>query len=143
MPDYLWYEICLTITFLKNLENHSHLNDDAPTPIEAFTGKKPNLSFLRVVGSKAHVLVPKEVREHKFKPRAVIRRLVGYDGVNQYRMWVPEMNAIVWGRNITLEEDDVVYEKVGRFEEDEEGLGRLILTDPNEIKNLVTTIDHI
>ena len=39
MPDYLWYEICLTITYLGNLLPHSYLrNDDAPTPIEAFTG---------------------------------------------------------------------------------------------------------
>lgn len=144
MPDYLWYEICLTITCLGNLLPHSYLRDDnAPTPFQAFTGKKPNLSHLRVIGSKAHVLVPKEVRQHKFKPRAVIGRLVGYDGVNQYRMWIPEMNAIVWGRNITLNEDDVIYEKVGQFEEDEEGLGRLILTDPEEIKDLVAIIDHI
>jgi hypothetical protein len=142
MPDYLWYEICLTITYLGNLLPHSYLrDDDAPTPIRAFTGKRPNLSHLRVIGSKAHVLVPKEVREHKFKPRAVIGRLVGYDGVNQYRMWVPEMNAIVWGRNITLDEDNVVYEKVGQFENDEEGLGRLILTDLEEIKDLVAKID--
>ncbi len=143
MPDYLWYEICLIITYLGNLLPHSHLHNDAPTPIQAFTGKKPNLSHLRVIGSKAHVLVPKEIREHKFKPRSVIGRLVGYDGVNQYRMWVPEMNAIVWGRNITLDEDDVVYEKVGQFQEDEEGLGRLILTDPNEILDLISKIDHI
>ena len=52
------------------------------------------------------------------------------------------MNAVVWGRNITLEEDDVAYEKVGHFEEDEEGLGRLILTNQDEIKNLVASIDH-
>ena len=25
LPDYLWYEICLTITYLGNLETHSHL----------------------------------------------------------------------------------------------------------------------
>jgi hypothetical protein len=144
MPDNLWYEICLTITYLGNLLPHSHLHDDnAPTPVQAFTGKKPNLSHLRVIGSKAHVLIPKEVRTHKFKPRAVIGRLVGYDGVNQYRMWIPEMNAIVWGRNITIEEDNVIYEKVGQFQEDEEGLGRLILTDPDEIKDLIAKIDHI
>jgi hypothetical protein len=89
------------------------------------------------------VLIPKEVREYKFKPRAVIGRLVGYDGVNQYRMWVPEMNVIVWGRNITLDEDNVVYEKATQFQVDEEGLGRLILTDSNEIKDLVANIDYI
>jgi len=142
MPNNLWYEICLTITYLGNLETHSHLSVDAPTPIEAFTGKKLNLSHLRVIGSKAHILIPKEIREHKFKPRAVIGRLVSYDGVNQYRMWVPEMNAIVWGRNITLDENNVVYERAGTFEDDEEGLGRLILTDTNEIHDLVTKIEH-
>jgi hypothetical protein len=57
-------------------------------------------------------------------------------------MWVPEMNTIVWGRNITLEEDDVVYEKVSQFENNEEGLGRLILTDPDKIKSLVASINH-
>jgi hypothetical protein len=57
-------------------------------------------------------------------------------------MWIPEMNAIVWSRNITLEEDDVVYEKISQFEDDEEGLGRLILTDPDEIKSLVASIDY-
>jgi hypothetical protein len=58
-------------------------------------------------------------------------------------MWVPEMNAIVWDRNITLDKDDVKYEKAGQFQEDEEGLGRLILIDSNEIKDLVTNIDYI
>jgi hypothetical protein len=37
---------------------------------------------------------------------------------------------------------NVVYEKVTLFEEDEEGLGRLILTDHEEIKDLVARIDH-
>jgi hypothetical protein len=89
------------------------------------------------------VLIPKEVREYKFKPRAVIRRLVGYNSVNQYRIWVPEMNVIVWGRNITLDEDNVVYEKATQFQINKEGLGRLILTDSNEIKDLVANIDYI
>ena len=57
-------------------------------------------------------------------------------------MWVPKMNAIIWARNITLDEDNIVYERVGSFQEDEEGLGCLILTNPDEIKDLVANIDH-
>jgi hypothetical protein len=53
------------------------------------------------------------------------------------------MNTIVWSRNITLDKDNVVYEKATQFQENEEGLGRLILTDPNEIKDLVANIDYI
>src|SRR6266516_7228729 len=33
MPDYIWYEICLIITYLGNLLPHSHLHNDATTPI--------------------------------------------------------------------------------------------------------------
>jgi hypothetical protein len=57
-------------------------------------------------------------------------------------MWIPEINTIVWGRNITLDEDNVIYKKATQFQADEEGLGRLILTDSNEIKNLIANIDH-
>jgi hypothetical protein len=52
------------------------------------------------------------------------------------------MNAIVWGRNITLDKDNVVYKKATQFQVDKKGLGRLILTDLNEIKDLITNIDH-
>ena len=37
----------------------------------------------------------------------------------------------------------MVYKKVSQFQEDEEGLGRFIFTDPNEIKDLVISIDHL
>jgi hypothetical protein len=36
----------------------------------------------------------------------------------------------------------VVYKKVNQFKDNEEELGRLILTDPDEIKSLVASIDH-
>jgi len=84
LPDYLWYEICLTITYLGNLKTHSHLQNDVLTLIQAFTNKKLNLSHLWVIRSKAHVLIPKEVREYKFKPRAFIRKLIDYNDINQY-----------------------------------------------------------
>jgi hypothetical protein len=88
MPDYLWYEICPTITYLGNLLPHSYLrDDDAPTPIQAFTGKKPNLSHLHVIGSKAHVLVPKEVRQH---PDCLIVPAERYELFNGYRCTISQ-----------------------------------------------------
>jgi hypothetical protein len=53
------------------------------------------------------------------------------------------MNTIVWGRNITLDKDNVIYKKATQFQIDKKGLGRLILTDSNEIKDLITNIDYI
>jgi hypothetical protein len=53
------------------------------------------------------------------------------------------MNTIVWGRNIILDKDNVVYKKATQFQADKKGLKRLIFTDPNEIKDLITNIDYI
>jgi hypothetical protein len=36
----------------------------------------------------------------------------------------------------------VVYKKATQFQTDKEGLGRLIFTDPNEIKDLIINIDY-
>jgi len=53
------------------------------------------------------------------------------------------MNIIIWDRNIILKKNDVIYEKISNFEEDEEDLRRFILIDPDKIKSLITSIDHL
>jgi hypothetical protein len=139
-PGCLWYEICLTITYLGNLETQSSppRRSDAYSGIHGKETKSVTSPSHRVKGT-----CPNPKGDERTQVQASCSRWnVGYDGVNQYRMWAPEMNAIVWGRNVTLDEDNVVYEKAGRFEEDEEGLGKLILTDPDEIKDLADKIDH-
>jgi hypothetical protein len=127
LPKELWFEICLTVAYLKNLWPHSHLK--YKTPYEVYTGRKPNLSHLRVIGSKAHILVPKEVREHKFKSRSVLGRLLGYEGSNQYRLWAEETNKIVWARDVQLEEYNEIYSEA-RSHDDDDVSGTLIL-DPD------------
>lgn len=102
LPTSLWYEICLTITYLKSLWPHAHLGNK--TPYECIHNRKPDLSHLRVIGSKAWVLIPKPSRAHKFDPRAVICRLLGYEGSNQYRLWSPEQNKIIWARDVSIDE---------------------------------------
>jgi hypothetical protein len=48
------------------------------TSYELLTGKKPNVSYFRVFGSKCFILV-KRGRKSKFAPKAVERFLLGYD----------------------------------------------------------------
>jgi hypothetical protein len=57
-------------------------------------------------------------------------------------MWVSEINIIIWSRNITLDKNNIVYEKADAFQDDKEGLGKLILTDTDEINDLVTKIEY-
>jgi hypothetical protein len=44
--------------------------------------REPDLAYLRVIGSKAWVLILKKSRGGKFKPRAAVYRLLGYIGSN-------------------------------------------------------------
>ncbi len=48
------------------------------TSYELLTGKKPNISYFRVFGSKCFILV-KRGRKSKFAPKAVEGFLLGYD----------------------------------------------------------------
>jgi hypothetical protein len=82
LPECLWFHVSQTVVFLKNLWPHSHL--DYYTPFERIWGRKPDLSFLRVIGSKSWVLIPKEDQGHKFLLRAKVCRLLGYISSGQY-----------------------------------------------------------
>jgi hypothetical protein len=102
LPERLWFHVAQTVVFLKNLWPHSHLQYD--TPYERMWGRKPDLSFLRVIGSKSWVFIPKEVRGHKFLPRAKVCRLLGYISSGQYVFWDQESDCIVYARHVDIDE---------------------------------------
>jgi transposase InsO family protein len=57
------------------------------TSYELLTGKKPNVSYFRVFGSKCFILV-KRGRKYKFAPKAVEGFLLGYDSnTRAYRVF--------------------------------------------------------
>lgn len=55
-----WAEAVNTAVYLRNRSIASGLNDK--TPFEIWTGRKPNISHLRIFGSNVMVLVSKETR---------------------------------------------------------------------------------
>src|SRR5205814_5989138 len=59
------------------------------TPFQAWHGTKPNLSNLRIIGSKVWVQLSKEIRT-KLDFNAREMSMVGYDGTNQWRCWDEE-----------------------------------------------------
>ena len=66
------------------------------TPIEKWTGHKPHLSKLRILGSKALCQIQKSQRGRKFEPVAYMRASVNYNNSsNAYRVWDPS-NAKVY-----------------------------------------------
>jgi hypothetical protein len=75
-PDRFWAEaINIVCYFINHLYLHWILKK---TSYELLTGKKPNVSYFRVFGSKCFILI-KSSRNSKFAPKAVQGFLLGYD----------------------------------------------------------------
>ena len=55
LPGYLWAEVLEATNMLRNMTPVTNL---ACTPFEKWTRHKPNLSKLRVIGSKAFCQIP-------------------------------------------------------------------------------------
>lgn len=106
LPHKLWYEIAISMTYLRTIRPHRLLKR---TPYETLFNRKPHLAHLRAIGSRTTALIPKEGRENKLQSVTVIGRLVGYEGTNQYRMWDPQRDKIVWVRDVKINESDTEY----------------------------------
>lgn len=77
------------------LRNYTPCEGLNKTPHELWTGLKPNLKKIRVIGCKAFCQIEKKTRKGKFFPVAYIGVLLGYV-VNDpsYRVWCPESNKV-------------------------------------------------
>jgi hypothetical protein len=84
-PDRFWAEEINTACYsINRLYLHRILKK---TSYELLTGKKPNVSYFRVFGSKCFILV-KRGRKSKFAPKAVEGFLLGYDSnTRAYRVF--------------------------------------------------------
>ena len=76
LPEEYWSEALLTANYVRNLCAVSNLTH---TPHQAFFHKVPDVSHLRVFGSKCSVLTPKHKRGGKFFPVSLEGVFLGYD----------------------------------------------------------------
>jgi transposase InsO family protein len=91
LPKELWAEIACAVAHLKNRSPTSALN--GMTPYEALYGRRPDVSHLIAIGTKAFVHTPKK-KTKKLDSRSLEGIMVGYGGSNQYRIWIPGTNKI-------------------------------------------------
>jgi hypothetical protein len=84
-PDWFWVEAINTACYsINRLYLHRILKK---TSYEFLTGKKPNVSYFRVFGSKCFILV-KRSRKSKFASKVVEGFLLGYDSnTRAYRVF--------------------------------------------------------
>ncbi|XP_062541020.1 uncharacterized protein LOC134209055 [Armigeres subalbatus] len=83
LPKKLWREAVQAAVYIVNRSPTVALNKK--TSYEMWYGHKPDVSKLRIWGSKAYSFVPKEKRS-KLDARSQVCYSVGY-GVNGYRLW--------------------------------------------------------
>ncbi|KAL0024617.1 hypothetical protein WJX77_003523 [Trebouxia sp. C0004] len=70
-----WAAAASTATYVKNRSPSSH---SSHTPWEPFFGRKPDVSGMRVFGSKAYVHVPKQLRR-KLDSLSTTGTFIGYE----------------------------------------------------------------
>ena len=84
LPKTLWDELIKTVAYLKNRSP----GINGITAYELSNHVRPNLSHLKVVGSRAWVHIPKEKRV-KLDVRSWQGIFIGYEGKNHYRVYNP------------------------------------------------------
>jgi transposase InsO family protein len=100
LPQELWAEAAVTANYLRNRSPTSGHNK---TPLEVFSGVKPDVSHLRVFGSVAYAHLPKE-RRTKLDDKAVRGLMVGYATATKgYRILMPD-NSVITSRDVVFNE---------------------------------------
>lgn len=97
----LWAEALAAAVYVMN---RSPKAGATVTPWEAFTGRRPNVSNLRVWGGRAWALKP-DKDQHRLESRTAVGRFVGYTvSGNAYRVLLDDSDQVVERRDILVEE---------------------------------------
>lgn len=103
MPKEFWAEAVACAVYLLNRCPTKSVKDQ--TPIEAWSGKKPDISHLRIFGSIAYKHVPEQERT-KLDDRSEKFVFIGYDGKSKgYKLYNPINGKIVVSRDVEFNED--------------------------------------
>jgi transposase InsO family protein len=98
VPAQLWSEVINTAAYITN-RIITRANVDI-TPDERFTGKKPDLSNIRIFGSRAFIHVADSLRK-KLDSKTIEGILIGYDNQSKaYRCYIPASRKIAISRDV-------------------------------------------
>jgi hypothetical protein len=97
-PQY-WAEAMVTATHIRNRSPYA---DRDKTPHELLSGRKPDLSYMRIFGTKVYARIPTTQRDGKLDDVTESGILVGYAaGGSAYRILMPDGNVIK-SRSVTF-----------------------------------------
>jgi len=108
--DELWAEALASVVHVLNRSPKAELD---VTPLEALTGRRPNVSGFRVWGSRAWALKPKK-QQRKLEPRSDVGRFVGYKvGGKAYRILEDGTNTVFERRDVLMIEKPAKADSLG------------------------------
>jgi transposase InsO family protein len=111
LPEGFWSFFVFLAVYLMNRRPHSALG--GRTPFEAWWGRKPGLSHLRVPGCDAWSLNP-PARRSSQDPRARRGIFVGYAPKQKaYRLWDPEREELITSNHVLFDESSFTFGRDG------------------------------
>jgi hypothetical protein len=112
-----WGEAVNTAVYIKNRCQTKAL--DSKTPQEAWSGRKPDVSHLRVFGCKAFAHVPDEKRT-KLESKSMPCVFLGYyEGTKAYRLMCVKTKRIIKSRDVVFIEGSKEISGVPHLEKEE------------------------
>ena len=109
LSKHFWADAVTTAASLINRSPSTALN--FKTPQEAWSGKTPDLSNLRIFGSPAYA----HINQGKLEPRAIKGIFICYpEGVKGYRIWCYDgkPSRVIVSRDVIFYEDTMLHQKV-------------------------------
>lgn len=105
LDNRFWAEAVMTACFLIN---RVPCRNNDKSPEEIWSGRRPNLKFLRVFGCPALVHIPRE-RRSKLDPKSIEGIMIGYSDVSKaYRVFNPIDGKIIISRDVVCLEQSKV-----------------------------------
>ena len=103
LPMHLWDEATRTTVYVYNILSHSPIGFN--TYEEMYTGKKPEVSHLKIFGCPVYVHILKEKRT-KLDPSEKKGIFVGYCEVSKsFRIYISRFHHIEISRDVTFDEE--------------------------------------
>ena len=102
----LWAEAVYTAAYVRHRVPNNRTGNNV-TPLEMWTGSKPDIGHLRVFGSVAYVHVP-DCKRKKFDAKSHKTVFVGYDWLTTkvFRVFDREKRAVEPASDVKVEEQD-------------------------------------
>lgn len=115
IPVQYWEFVADAATHLYNRTSQQSINGKTPSGFATSEllgddDARPSVAHLKVYGCKAFVNIPKEqrVKSAKFRAKANVGKLIGYQGSHNYHIWMPD-GRVITTPSVTFDESTVEH----------------------------------